>query len=164
MAANKPVSHLQEAEKLTADALVDLYEFRLRTENVTIRFKNDTGSSWLGNFYEGFALEMSGEKRSAEDEESRPRMRIFNPEGIFNSLIRQSLLDRATVTRRRVLLKHLEGNVAISQNRMWYVSRVSEVIAGQSVQLELRSMTEGPNFMIPARQYIPPAFPMVRLR
>lgn len=164
MTANRPIEHLREAEKLTADALIDLYEIQLRTESATIRVKNDSPATYLGQFYEGFPIEITGESRSAEDEEARPRLRVMNPEGVFNSLVRQKLLDRATVIRRRVLLQHLEQDVAIFQQRMWYVSRISEVLAGQSVQMELRSMTEGPNFMIPARMYMPPSFPMVRLR
>ena len=164
MAANKPKTHLQEAEKLTADGFVDLYEIRLKTVNTILRIKNNNSVTYLGNFYEGFPCEMSGEKRSSDDEESRPQLRIMNPEGVFNSLVRSRLLDQATVIRRRALLAHVTGNVNIFQQRMWYVSRPSEVIAGQSVTLELRGMTEGPNIQIPARMFIPPAFPMVRLR
>ncbi|WP_353645772.1 hypothetical protein [Mesorhizobium sp. WSM2239] len=155
---------MADAQKLTADAHIDLFEIQLRTEPVTLRFTDSITRTWQGNLYEMFGIAISGEKRSAEDEESRPTLQVINPEGLFNSLVRQRLLDRATIIRRRVLLAHIEADVPIFQQRMWYVSRIADVTAGQSITMELRSMSEGPNVRLPARQFIPPDFPMVRLR
>jgi phage-related protein len=163
MTTTAPVSHLQEAQKLTADALVDLYTVSLKNLSVVFRFKNDDTRTWLGQTYEGMACRMSGDDRSADGEESRPLLQIMNPFGIFNSAARKGQLDLATVTRKRVLFQHLEGNVNIAETRMWYVGRIRELISGQSISLELRNMTEGANFQIPCRQYIPPEFPMVSL-
>lgn len=161
---NKPPSHISDSQKLTGDAYVNLYEIQLRTEPSTLRVCDSVDTTWQGNLYEQFGLALTGEKRSANDEEARPQLQIFNPEGLFNPLIRQRLLDRATIIRRKVLLKHIELDLPIYEQRMWYVSRVADATAGQSVTLELRSMIEGPNARVPARQYIPPEFPMVRLR
>lgn len=164
MSLNKPISHMADAQKLTADSHVNLYEIQLRTEPVTLRFTDGPTVTWQGHEWEIFGIAISGEKRSADDQETRPTLQVINPDGLFNTLIRQRLLDRATVIRKRVLGQHITANVPIYQQNMWYVSRVADVTAGQSITVELRVMSEGPNVRIPARQFIPPDFPMVRLR
>ena len=163
MTTNAPVSHLQEAQKLTADALVDLYTIQLKNLPVVFRFKNDNTVTWQGNVYEGMASRITGDDRSADGEESRPVLQVMNPFGIFNSAAVKGQLDLATVTRRRVLSQHIASNANIFEQRMWYVGRIRELISGQSISLELRNMTEGANFQIPCRMFIPPEFPMVSL-
>ena len=106
---------------------------------------------------------MTGDSSSADGEESRPTLQIMNPLGIFNSAIISGNIDFAIVTRYTVLRRHIDNNSDIKQQRMWRVGRVKELISGQSVSLELRSMSEGPNFQIPVRQYIPPTFPTVSI-
>jgi phage-related protein len=158
-----PYSHIEESQKLTADAQIDLYQITLKNKPVTFRFKNNNTVTWRGNEYEGMACQVSGDTRIADGEESRASMQIMNPFGIFNMPALAGDLDLAVVTRKRVLLQHIESNANIFEQRMWYVARVSKVIAGQSIDLELRNMTEGPGFQIPVRMYIPPEFPMVTL-
>lgn len=160
---NKPIEHLTESQKLTADAYVNLYEIQLKTEPVILRLSDSVTRTWQGQNWEMFGVAISGEKRSADGEETRPQLQFINPEGVFSTLVRQRLLDRATIIRYRVLRSHYENDVQIYQRRMWYISRIANVTAGQSITAELRVMTEGPNSRIPARQFIPPEFPMVRL-
>ncbi|WP_181176981.1 MULTISPECIES: hypothetical protein [unclassified Mesorhizobium] len=160
---NKPIEHMTESQKLTADGYVNLYEIQLRTEPVILRLSDSTTRTWQGQSWEMFGIQISGEKRSADGEETRPRLQLINPDGVFSTLVRQRLLDRATVIRYRLLRDHYEGDVQIYQRRMWYISRIADVTAGQSITAELRVMTEGPNSKVPARQFIPPEFPMVRL-
>ncbi|TGT64095.1 MULTISPECIES: hypothetical protein [unclassified Mesorhizobium] len=161
--ANKPLEHMQDAQKLTADGYVNLYEIQLKTEPVILRLTDSVSRKWQGQDWEMFGVQISGEKRSADGEETRPQLQFINPEGVFSTLVRQRLLDRATVIRYRLLREHYEGDVQIYQRRMWWISRISNVTAGQTIAAELRVMTEGPNSRIPARQFIPPEFPMVRL-
>lgn len=158
-----PSEHKRESQKLTADAIVNLYEIQLRTEPVTIRLCDTTTRTWQGDTWELYGIKISGEKRSADDEEARPRLQLMNPDGVFNELLRQRMLDRATVIRYRVLLQHIEADVPIYQRRMWYVSRISDYASTDTITAELRSMIEGPRARLPARQFIPPEFPMVRL-
>lgn len=158
-----PVTHIDESQKLTADALVDLYQITLKNQPVTFRFKNDNSVTWRGNLYEGMACSVTGDARTADGEENRASLRIMNPLGIFNMPAMAGDLDLAVVTRKRILRQHLETNTNIFQQRMWYVGQVRELISGQSITLELRNMTEGANFQIPVRMYIPPEFPMVSL-
>lgn len=163
MTTTAPVTHLEEAQKLTAEGLVDLYTVTLKTVSGVFRFKNDNSVTWRGNLYEGMASRISGDSRNSDGEESRPLLTVMNPLGIFNDAALAGHLDLATVVRQRVLGKHITSNTNISENRMWYVGRIRELISGQSITLELRNMTEGPNFQIPCRMYIPPEFPMVSL-
>ncbi|WP_454287265.1 hypothetical protein [Rhizobium arsenicireducens] len=158
-----PVSHLQEAQKLTADALVDLFTVSLKNLPVVFRFKHDDTKIWQGNTYEGMACRLTGDNRSADGEESRPSLQVMNPLGIFNAAAVAGQLDMAVVTRRRVLREHLDANVNIYDQRMWYIGRIRELITGQSISFELRNMTEGANFQIPSRMFIPPDFPLVSL-
>ncbi|MBN8245139.1 hypothetical protein JF546_19145 [Nitratireductor aquimarinus] len=72
---NRPQEHLAESQKLTADAIINLYEIRLRTEPVTIRVCDSTTRFWQGNTYEQFGIQVTGEKRSADDEERCSRNR-----------------------------------------------------------------------------------------
>lgn len=158
-----PLTHLEESQKLTADAPIDLYEVTLKHTPVVFRFKNNNTVIWRGNEYEGMACRLQGDTRLADGEESRASLTVLNPFGIFNIPAIAGDLDLATVVRKRVLLGHLESNANIFEQRMWYVGRISELISGQSITLELRNMTEGASYQIPVRMYIPPEFPMVTL-
>lgn len=158
-----PVSHVIESQKLTADALVDLYQINLKNSATVFRFKADNTVTWRGNVFEGMACELSGDTRSAEGEESRAQLRVMNPVGIFNAPAMSGALDLAVLTRKRILRNHMESNLNIFEQRMWYVGRIIELISGQSISFELRNMTEGANFQIPVRMYIPPEFPLVSL-
>lgn len=158
-----PQSHAEEALKLTADAEVDLFELNIPQTSAVFRFKNNDTVEWQGHVWEGIACQMGGESYSADGQEARPTISVVNPEGIFNEPVMDKLLYRAVLTRKRVLRQHLDANVNIFVQRMWFVERPKELISGQLVSLELRSMVEGPNFQIPARMYIPPEFPTVSL-
>lgn len=158
-----PQSHLEEGRKLTADAEVDFYTLILVGGTTLARFTNGATLTWQGLVYDALSISMTGDHRSADDEESRPMLRLMNPAGIFNKPALEGQLDRATIRRRRVLRTHAETNVNIYVQRMWYVERVKELISGEYVGLELRPMTDGPNFQIPYRKYMPPTFPTVSL-
>jgi phage-related protein len=158
-----PESHLEEGLKLTADAEVDLFTLSLVSAPLVFRFKNNNTATWRGDTYEGMACSMSGDRRSADEEEGRPVIRVVNPEGVFNKPAIDGMLDRAILTRKTVLLQHLDGNVNISRQRMWYVERVKELVSGQMLGLELRSMTDLPGFQLPVRMFMPPEFPTVSL-
>lgn len=163
MTTGVPLSHIEESQKLTADAQIDLYEITLKGVSVVFRFKNNDTVVWRGNEFEGMACRLQGDTRLADGEESRASLTVMNPFGIFNMPALAGDLDLATVVRKRVLRQHLLSNTNIFEQRMWYVGRISELISGQSITMELRNMTEGPSFQIPVRMYIPPQFPLVSL-
>lgn len=158
-----PESHLIEAQKLTADAEVSLFELYLPHERIYFRFKDNDAATWQGNTYESMPCDLSGEAMSAEDQEARPTLRVLNPAGIFNEPAFQGRLYRGLLTRYQVLRSHLDSNTNIFVRRMWFIERPKEIISGQYITFELRNMTEGPNYQIPVRQYIPPEFPLVTM-
>lgn len=153
---------LNDALKLTADGEVMLYQLTLRNGTI-FRFKNNDQVIWQNMIWNGIPCQMTGEQRSADDEESRPVLSIANPENIFARAAFDGLLENAILKRRQILRAHMLANLNITVDRMWYVSRVPELIRGKAISLELRNMTDGPNFKLPIRQYIPPTFPCVSL-
>lgn len=166
MTTSAPSSHVQEAQKLTADALVDLFEVTLvgAPTPTIIRFRDGPQVTWRSATYESMACKLTGYDMNSDGSKSRPTLTIMNPAGIFNSFVFQGYLDSAQVVRKRVLRQHLENNSNIYQPAFWYVARVRELISGQGMTLELRSLTDGPDMLIPARKFLPSeGFPFVTL-
>lgn len=159
-----PTSHLVQAEKLTADALIDLYEIQITDPVAYVRFTNQPTLTWQGNTFEFLPCIMSGDKKSTDGQQSRPGLKIVNPEGLFNPFVFAGKLDKARVIRKRVLKEHVETNTNIFEQRLWYISRVKSIVAGQFIEFELRMMTDGAAFQIPARMYTPDqGFPVVNI-
>lgn len=164
MPVNAPSSHLTEATKMVADAAIDLFECRLKTTPATIvYFYDGPPVVWQGKTFDQVAVRLDGDKRAAEGAEARPTLTVINPLGVFNQFAFDGVFDYATVIRYRVLKSDLNANLNVFQRRMWYVARVQQVLANQGLTLELRNMSEGANFMIPVRMFMPPEFPLVTL-
>lgn len=166
MTTSAPSSHLQESQKLTADALVDLFEVTLvgTPSPTVIRFRDGPQINWQSASYDTMACKLTGYQVSSDGTKSRPTMTIMNPAGIFNPFVFSGYLDGAQVVRKRILRQHLENNSNIYQPTFWFVARVRELISGQGLTLELRSLTDGPDMMIPARKFLPSeGFPFVTL-
>jgi hypothetical protein len=88
----------------------------------------------------------------------------MNPLGLWNTYVFGGYFEGSTIIHRRVLKPHLDSNTAISEDKYWRVSRVSNVVAGQTITLDLRSFMDGPSFAIPARRYMPDdGFPFVTI-
>lgn len=165
-----PAPHVDESLKLTADAEVQLWEISLKNVpsggTAVIRFRDGPmgyTTTWSNRVFDHMAVTMSGEGKSAEGERSRPTLRLLNPLGLFNTPAFNSQFDGALITRFIVLRQHLEANMPISNTEMWFISRPKELISGQTISFELRSLSDGPDQLIPARMYIPPDFPFVTI-
>lgn len=165
-----PTSHVSEALKLTADSRVVLYEIALKNipngGQAVVRFRDGPMGSttqWNGDTYDHLACQFSGFQRSSEDEKNRPTLRLLNPVGLFNAPAFNGQFDGSILTRYHVLRTHLERNIAIADNEVWFIGRVKELITGQSISFELRALSDGPDQLIPARMFIPPDFPLVTL-
>lgn len=165
-----PAPHIDEALKLTADGEVVFYEIALKNVPnngvAVIRFRDGpmgTTTQWNGKTWDHLACQFSGMSRSAEDEKARPTLRLMNPLGLFNDAAFNSRFDGSALQVFRVLRSHVEQSLAISNNEIWFIGRVKELIAGQSISFELRALSDGPEQLIPARMFIPPDFPFVTL-
>lgn len=161
-----PVEHIEENQKLVDGAgYADLFKIAMRS-GVSVFLKSDDDLTWNGDAYEGTAIKLSGVSQHADEKNSRPSLQILNPGNIFNPLIRDGELDRATVTRYRI--RRSAGTVidttpATAQVHSWTVMRVAS-LENPFITLELRDHLDGHNFIVPARQFIPPEFPLVSLR
>ena len=160
-----PQSHVEEGKKLTADALVDLWEITLvgTASPVTLYLTNGPSVTWQTNDYEGDkALKMSTYSRDSDGKVSRPTLMLQNPFGLYNDAAHKGYFDGAGVIRRRVLRQHIVSNTNISQTEFWYIGKVKELISNQFINFELRAPSDGPEQQIPARKFIPPDFPFVK--
>lgn len=158
-----PDEHMSDSKKLEADAYVDLFEIHLSDGATTIFLKMNNTVSWNGNVYEGTGVKIDGVGNYSDDQVSRPKLSILNPEGIYSSLVNDGLLDNAKVYRYRVLREHLDGNIPIYRRQRWRVSRITS-LSTPYIVMELRDMLDGQMFLTPSRMYIPPEFKSVSLR
>jgi phage-related protein len=158
-----PESHIEDSKKLDADAYIELFEITLSDKTSTIYLKANNDVTWQGNTYEGTGVKLDGVASYSDDETSRPKLTVYNPEGIYSSLINNGLLDNAKITRIRVLKQHIDSDSPISRRQQWRVSRVAN-LRKNMIGLELRDMMDGQFFMSPGRMYIPPEFPQVSLQ
>ena len=161
-----PIQHQTDAQLLQADGLVDLFQMTLLGDptTTTVYFKDGPSVTWQGNTYQGMACKLSGVKRSSSQEKTRPTLIAMNPGGIFNTFAFQGYFEGSTLIQNRVLLANLTSNTNIADVKYWRVSRVFGIITNQSISFELRAFSDGPAFVIPARQYTPDnGFPFVTL-
>ncbi|GJE78092.1 phage minor tail protein L [Methylorubrum suomiense] len=165
-----PTSHVDEGLKLTADGEIVFWEIALKNVpnngTAVIRFRDgpmDQTTQWNGKVWEHLACKLSGERRSAEAEKNRPTLRLMNPVGVFNEAAFQRRFDGAVIQKFTVLRRHVEANIALSNNEIFFIGRVKDLVTGQSISFELRHLSDGPDHLVPARMYIPPDFPFVTL-
>lgn len=161
MTITTPVEHVTDSQQLVADAYVDLFHI-ITTDGSHIYLKANNDATWQGDTYEGIGIRLTGVGQSADEEASRPQLQVANPMGIFSAFVVQKRLDNATVIRYRVLKTHLDSNANIFRQQSWRVTRVVNM-DDTSLTVEMRGQLDGPNFVAPARMYMPPNFPTVSL-
>lgn len=160
-----PSSHIQDAQKLSPDAEIDLFVLTPAGTNSKIYFKNDNTMTWLGNTYTGMPLSFTGESKNAEGVPVQPQLVLGQPDidlSAFKGLIWDGTIDNAKIERYTVLLTDLINNVDIKQYRQYRVKRVDSYGASEIILALATFSTPGPTRM-PFRTYIPPAFPFVRI-
>lgn len=155
-----PGQHIEDAQLLDADAYIDLFQITLSDRTTTLYFKMNTEATWQGNTYESNAIKIDGVGKYADDEVARPKLSLFNPEGVYSSLVDGGLLDAATIVRYRVLKYDVDNDRPIYRRQQWKVSRIASIV-GNAIILELRDLMDGQIFSVPGRMFIPPEFPTV---
>lgn len=146
---------------LEADALVTLYEVEL-TNGVVLRLCPQRPVIWKGNEYDALPAHMADIEIDAQGKLNRPKFSFANPEGIFSFPINNGFLDNAIISRIQILKEDLEANRDIAIQHRLRVSRVVSMMQ-EVVVVELRDVLDGHQFEIPARRYLPPEFPHVKL-
>ena len=159
-----PISHVEDAHKLQADAEIHLYQI-FPLSGGTVYIKNDNPYTWLGNLYEGLPCAITGEKASADVSTPTPRMTI-GQENLdllpFKGLINDGYLDGARIVRHTVLLQNMLANANIKLTHHFRVKKV-ESYSRSRISLLLSTYSGAINQSFPIRQYVPPAFPWVEL-
>lgn len=173
-----PETQLEDAQKLIADGIVQLYEIKL-ADGSRIYLKQDDSVTWNNHTWTGIPILFEGYSTAQGDSYSRPTLSIANPDTIspldgtakstLSSLVLPrkdypyGLLNRAQVTRYIVLYEDLKANKPIYQKKSWIIWFI-KMINKNLIQVELRNPMDGVNFDVPARMYIPPEFPFVTLK
>lgn len=153
-----PTEQIIDAHKMEADGLVHLYE--IQTSQGTLYYKADNTVVWDGNTYSGIAIQIDGRSQNTDGQWSRPSLTIANPLGLHSAMAAQGAFDNAIVVEKRVMYEHILSNSAIFLQRKWKCRLVSSVNR-ISITLQLREYMDGPRFILPARQFVPPDFPSV---
>jgi phage-related protein len=155
-------AQLEDAQQLTGDAYVDLFEITL-TNATKVYLSPGKEYTWQAHSYEYIPCKLDTVERNGGDEINRPKFTLANPDGAFTSLVGQGLIDNALLTRRRLLLADLLANSNTAISNVWKIKRVVSVTR-DTVTLELRDQLDGQFFLTPGRMFIPPEFAQVRLQ
>lgn len=165
-----PVEHIQDALRLDGDAYRNFFEIQLYPSG-KLYLTPEAKTTWQNNIYENWGVQLSGLAKSSDDKTVRPKFSLANftydtdgkpIRGVFSALHAQGFIEGATVVWRRVLKSHAEANVNIKEEKRWRVARLASETPNIIV-LELRNSLDGPRFTIPARKFLPPEFPQVKL-
>lgn len=159
-----PAEQILDGLKMSADAEIDLFELTPAAGG-TIRFKNDNDVTYLSNLYSGIPLELSGEGRDSDKGFSQPTLVIGQPNidlSAFKPLIYNGGLDGAIIQKHTVLLTHLLANQNLKKIVIYRVKRV-ENYSSSVISMVLSTFSPAGPSVLPFRQFVPPAFPFVRL-
>ena len=112
---------------------------------------------YLGDKYQFLEFNMSGDKESQTGERSRPTLNLTNPNYFLNPLALSGVLVGALVTRYQ-LEATFDGSTQIQlvRSNQWKIYQISGI--STNLVLQLRTLVDSANRMIPPRQYFPPLF------
>ena len=112
---------------------------------------------YLGDKYQFLEFNMSGDKESQTGERSRPTINLTNPNYFLNPLALSGALVGAVVTRYQ-LEATFDGSTQIQlvRSNQWKIYQISGI--STNLVLQLRTLVDSANRMIPPRQYFPPLF------
>lgn len=152
----------EDRVKLSADGIVELFQLHLLGGAGVLYLTPNQDITWQTQDYEGTAIQIQGFKKSSDDELTRPKLTVMNNNGSLNPYIAAGVLEGSEVRYYRVLREHIELNVNSFDMSIWRLARVISLNLS-AVQCELRRPYDTPRSVAPARMYIPPEFPLVRL-
>ena len=158
-----PTANVQEAQKLSADAEIDLYQLTPLDGSGVIYFKADAPLTWIGQLYVGLPLTVSGEQDSSDQPTEQPKMVIGQPNidlSVFKPLIYDGGLDGAVILRLRGLLGNFMAGLNLVETKTFRVKRV-DGYSRSRIELTLAPSSDALDFTLPNRTYIPPDFPAI---
>lgn len=170
------VKHQEEATSLAPEPYVELFKFipDYLQPDTFIAFTNHPTITWQGSTYENFPHQFSGYNIQSTGEQSRPKLQVANPNGLFSALLVEGSLrkDGNTLTgvrlRQPQLIRYLvlRCDLLADESRYlknkWLLAKIVN-LTRDSVNFELRSVLDGVRYTLPARQYISPDFPVTSM-
>ena len=129
-------------------------------QTVTFRVCDQTNIVWQGVDWERLPWQISGEGMSADTEMARPSLMMPNHDRRFSYYSESGLLEGASISIFEVHPLELQTKQARVRN--YILARVSGDNELQ-ITFELRTPSDGPNYKLPARRYMAPEFPSVKL-
>ncbi len=164
MQTNIPDSYLADAHELESKGSRDLFRIELRDGASTVLYFNPLNSvTYQGRTWDTLPCKLSDSAQNTTGEQSRPKFSVVNPDGVFSLWLQSGALNGAVLTRYRVMLPDIDANNAAFIRNLWIISKVL-TLNKRMLTLELRSILDGANFMVPNRSFYPPDFPHVSLR
>jgi len=160
-----PEEHIRDSHKLNADGLIELFELTPSTGSGTVRFKPDNSYTWRGDEYAGVPMQLSGEKRTAEEGNTLPRLTIGQENvdlSAFKPLIFDGSMDNATLVKIELLLDDMLNDRDIARRTTYRVKRV-ESYNRMMISVQLGTYSDSLGFKLPYRRFDQPGFPTVRL-
>tara|TARA_R110002074_G_scaffold378696_1_gene556604 strand:+ start:241 stop:723 length:483 start_codon:yes stop_codon:yes gene_type:complete len=157
-----PQSILEACYELENEPFVLLYELT-DTEGSIIRLSPLGEVTWRGNVFENIPCTLTSVGRKSNDEKTRPRFSMVNPEGMFTAAVDRRTLEGAKLVRYQLLKSDLDDSADLSLRLDLRITRVMSVTR-EVIVLESRSALDGAQFRLPYRRYSPPEFPHVRLK
>lgn len=160
---SSPVTHVDEALKLEADAEVPLFQL-YPLSGGTIYFKPDNTLTWQTHEYEGLPCSLTGEEKDT-NKTPMPRLQIGQEDLdllAFKGLVHAGNLDGATLVRHVVLLDDLINDINVKKTTYFRIKQV-EHYSRTNISAVLATFSGAINQTVPFRQYIPPDFPWVDL-
>lgn len=162
MREDLPASIENTAHDLSPEALVHLFKIELQS-GTTFLLSQHGEQVWRGETYEDVPCNLVGIGQHSDAEVNRPRFSFANPEGLFTAALYNGDMDNAWVTRIRILKSDLDADNDFSVQETFQMRRIVNISKSLAV-VELRDVLDGQNFDLPARRYMPPEFPHVKLR
>lgn len=167
MRTDLPRSHIEEAMKLEARALVELFKIDLRPPNgsaISLFLCPTRDTVWQGKtWYSGTPCAISEDSVSVGGDEVKPKFTIANPNGVWSKYVHQRYADNAIVSRYRVLRPHIDEDLNIFHLNLWRWSKTISLSANVVVA-ELSGALSGHSFKIPAETFRPPKYPAVSVQ
>lgn len=160
-----PAEHVVDSHSLLADARVELFELTPSGTIGTVRFKRDNDVTWRGNSYRGVPMSLTGEKKTSDSGLVMPRLTIGEPNvdlSTFKPLAFDGFLDNAIIIKYTLLLDDLINNRNIKQVTTYRVKRLEEN-SRSKLTMQLATLSDAMGFMLPYRQFLPPAYPSVQM-
>lgn len=158
---NIPSSMNETLYSLEPNAKVELFKITLSTGSM-IYFSKCEQLTWLGVEYSSIPCHLSQIQQSSDGSRNRPKFSFANPGGIFTPYIIGDYLEGGTLERQQVMGSDILANNDVALRESYRITKIVSVSKEMCV-LELKNALDGHTFQLPARSFMPPEFPHVRL-